>query len=158
MATYKVIQDIEAEDKFLGPLTLKQFIFAAGGAVFGYLSFLSVMKGAPFLLAVFVPPMLLGLFLAIPWSSEQSTEIWVLAKLRFLFKPKSRIWDQTGLEELVTVTVPKKEEKQLTFHTDKIQSTSQRVHLSYSNTSHSQAKRLFGSATYLCEVDFPDVE
>ena len=51
-----------------------------------------------------------------------------------------------------------KEEKQLTFHTDKIQSTSQRVHLSYSNTSHSQAKRFFGSATYLCEVDFPDVE
>jgi hypothetical protein len=51
-----------------------------------------------------------------------------------------------------------KEEKQLTFHTDKIQSTSQRVHLSYSNTTYSQPKRLFGSATYLCEVDFPDVE
>ncbi len=28
MATYKVLQDIEAEDKLLGPLTLKQFIFA----------------------------------------------------------------------------------------------------------------------------------
>lgn len=25
MATYKVLQDIEAEDKLLGPLTLKQF-------------------------------------------------------------------------------------------------------------------------------------
>jgi hypothetical protein len=28
MATYKVIQDIEAEDKLVGPLSLKQFIFA----------------------------------------------------------------------------------------------------------------------------------
>ncbi len=38
MATYKVIQDIEAEDKFLGPLTLKQFIFGAAAVFFGYLS------------------------------------------------------------------------------------------------------------------------
>ncbi len=28
MATYKVIQDIEAEDKLLGPLSLRQFIYA----------------------------------------------------------------------------------------------------------------------------------
>ena len=28
MATYKVIQDIEAEDKLIGPLTLRQFIYA----------------------------------------------------------------------------------------------------------------------------------
>lgn len=114
MATYKVIQDIEAEDKFLGPLTLKQFIFGALGAFFGYLGFFAVTKGAPFLLVVFLPPMLIGFFLAIPWSSEQSTEIWVLAKLRFRLKPKERIWDQAGLEELVTITVPKKVEKNLT--------------------------------------------
>lgn len=114
MATYKVIQDIEAEDKFLGPLTLKQFIFGAAGAFFVYLSFFAVTKGAIFLLAVFLPPALLGFFLAIPWSSEQSTEVWVLAKLRFRLKPNARIWDQAGLEELVTITAPKKIEKQLT--------------------------------------------
>lgn len=114
MATYKVIQDIEAEDKFLGPLTLKQFIFGAIGAFFGYLSFFAVSQGAAFLLVIFLPPMLLGFFLAIPWSSEQPTEVWVLAKLRFRFKNQTRIWDQSGLEELVTINVPKKVEKQLT--------------------------------------------
>jgi len=40
MATYKVIQDIEAEDKLVGPLTLRQFIYAAIAAICGYLSFL----------------------------------------------------------------------------------------------------------------------
>ncbi len=114
MATYKVIQDIEAEDKFLGPLTLKQFIFAAVGIFFGYLSFFVVTQGLTFLLAVLLPPMILGIFLAIPWSSEQPTEIWVLAKLRFRLKPQTRIWNQSGLEELVTITVPKKIEKVLT--------------------------------------------
>jgi PrgI family protein len=114
MATYKVIQDIEAEDKFIGPLTLKQFIFAGAAVFFGYLNFLAVIKGAVFLTVLFFPPMFLGAFLAFPWSKEQSTEIWLLAKIRFRVKPKIRIWDQSGYEELVTITVPKKIEKQLT--------------------------------------------
>lgn len=114
MATYKVIQDIEAEDKFLGPLTLKQFIFGAAGMFFGYLGFFAVTQGATFLLVLFLPPMILGFFLAIPWSSEQPTEVWVLAKMRFKLKPQIRIWNQSGLEELVTITVPKKVEKHLT--------------------------------------------
>ncbi len=66
------------------------------------------------MLPIFVIPALLGLFLAIPWSSDQPTEVWVLAKLRFKMKPKTRIWDQAGLQELVTITVPKKIEHQLT--------------------------------------------
>lgn len=113
MATYKVIQDIEAEDKFVGPLTLKQFVFACGGILFGYLNIFALTKGAPFLMIVFLPPMALGFFLAIPWSRDQPTEMWVLAKLRFLFKPKQRIWDQSGHQELVTVTAPKVEKKHL---------------------------------------------
>lgn len=114
MATYKVIQDIEAEDKFLGPLTLKQFVFGAGGLFFGYLNIFALSRGLPFLLVIFTPPMILGIFLAVPWSKDQSTEVWVLAKLRFYFKPRKRIWDQSGLEELVTITAPKKEERPLT--------------------------------------------
>ncbi len=114
MATYKVIQDIEAEDKFIGPLTLKQFIFGAGAAFFGYLSFFAIVKGFSWALVLFVPPMLIGAFLAIPWSKDQPTEIWVLAKIRFYFMTKKRIWDQSGVQELVKVTAPKKIEKVLT--------------------------------------------
>ena len=52
MATYKVIQDIEAEDKLLGPLTLRQFIYAAVAGVSIWLSVISYMKGVPFMMEI----------------------------------------------------------------------------------------------------------
>ncbi|MCX6729081.1 MAG: PrgI family protein [Candidatus Saccharibacteria bacterium] len=107
MATYKVLQDIEAEDKFLGPLTLKQFIFGAIALVSAYLSFLFITKGLPLLAIPLFPLILVTGFLAFPWGRDQPTETWLLAKLRFYFKPRKRIWDQTGIQELVKINVPK---------------------------------------------------
>lgn len=114
MATYTVIQDIEAEDKLLGPLTLKQFIFASITVLTGYLSFWSLTSGLPFLLVLFLPPTLFFGALAFPWSKDQPTEVWMLAKIRFYFRPRKRIWDQAGIKELVTITAPKIEEKHYT--------------------------------------------
>ncbi|MGF7229092.1 MAG: PrgI family protein [Candidatus Saccharibacteria bacterium] len=108
MATYKVIQDIEAEDKLLGPLTFRQFIYAGSCVIFLYLCFLSITKGAPFLVIVFLPFAGVSGFFAWPWSRDQPTEIWALARIRFLVKPRKRIWNQSGVKELVTVTAPKK--------------------------------------------------
>ncbi len=107
MATYKVIQDVEAEDKLIGPLTLRQFIYAAIGAICLYLSYLLATKGAAFMLAVFVPVAAVCAFFAFPWMRDQPTEVWALAKIRFALKPRRRIWDQSGAKELVTVTAPK---------------------------------------------------
>lgn len=111
MATYKVLQDIEAEDKLLGPLTLKQFIFAGITLACAYICFLLLTKGLGFLCIFFLPPMLACGFLAWPWGREQPTEIWLLAKLRFHIKPRRRIWDQNGIKDLVTVTAPVVEAK-----------------------------------------------
>lgn len=114
MATYKVIQDIEAEDKFLGPLTLKQFIFAAITVVCAYLSFFFITKHVWFLVLPLLPIMLVSGFLAFPWGRDQPTETWLLAKVRFFLKPHLRIWDQTGQQELVTITAPKKQPDEFT--------------------------------------------
>jgi hypothetical protein len=111
MATYKVIQDIEAEDKLVGPLSLRQFIYAGVGAFLVYLTVLVVIKGAAFLAVMFVPPALFCFFFAWPWSPDQPTEVWALARIRFALKPRKRIWDQSGVKELVTITVPKRIEK-----------------------------------------------
>jgi hypothetical protein len=107
MSTYKVIQDIEAEDKLVGPLTLRQFIYAGIAALSGYLGFLSSTKGAPFMLGLFLPVTGVCGFFAFPWGKDQPTEVWALAKIRFFLKPRRRIWDQSGTKELVTVTAPK---------------------------------------------------
>ncbi|HSX06245.1 MAG TPA: PrgI family protein [Candidatus Saccharimonadia bacterium] len=114
MATYKVLQDIEAEDKLVGPLTLRQFIYAGIGAVSGYLGFLSAAKHAAFMLVIFFPVTLITGFFAFPWRQDQPTEVWALAKIRFMLKPRKRIWNQSGTKELVTVTAPKKIEHQFT--------------------------------------------
>jgi len=114
MATYKVLQDIEAEDKLVGPLTLRQFIYACIAASSLYLGFLCYTKGAGFMLAIFVPIAVVTSFFAFPWSKDQPTEIWALAKIRFMLKPRRRIWDQSGAKEMVTVTAPKHIERILT--------------------------------------------
>ena len=114
MSTYKVIQDIEAEDKLIGPLTLRQFIYALVAAFFGYLTFFVVSKGAAFMAVLFFPLTVICLFFAWPWSRDQPTEVWALAKIRFLVKPRKRIWNQSGVKELVTITAPKKIEANYT--------------------------------------------
>jgi hypothetical protein len=124
MATYKLIQDVEAEDHILGPLTLRQFIFGLIAAFSWYLSFIIFVKHVYFLFAVTLPPALFCTFFSIPFGRDQPTEIWALAKLRFWFKPRRRIWDQSGVKELVTITVPKKVERVLTkgFSQSEVQS------------------------------------
>lgn len=108
MAQYKVIQDIEAEDKLVGPLTLRQLIYAGIAALCLYICFLAYTKGAPFLIAFFLPIALGAGFFGFPWKGEQATEIWALARLRFMLKPRVRIWDQDGVKDLVTVIAPRR--------------------------------------------------
>jgi len=114
MATYKVLQDIEAEDKLVGPLTLQQFIYALVAALNFYLAFLVSSRGAVPLAAIFVPIGAIAAFFAWPFARDQPTEVWALARIKFLMFPRKRIWDQSGVKELVTITVPKKVERHLT--------------------------------------------
>lgn len=114
MATYKVIQDIEAEDKILGPFTFRQFVYGLISGFSIFICYVCVIKGLGFLLILFLPPALFTGFFAIPFGKDQSTEVWALAKIRFFVKPRRRIWDQSGIKELVTITAPKKVERLLT--------------------------------------------
>jgi hypothetical protein len=119
MAVYKVIQDIEAEDKLLGPLTFKGLIYAGITVICGFINIklLGASALGPvkwlFIFILLFPMVLFGV-LASPIGREQPTEVWLLARIRFFLKPRLRIWDQTGITELVTITVPKKMLKQLT--------------------------------------------
>ena len=112
MATYKVIQDVEAEDKILGPLTLKQLIFAIIVVGFGFGAFRVVtITGSIFTAIPFLPFMIVFGALAAPLGKNQPTEVWLAAQIHFLTKPKLRLWDQSDLKEVVHITVPKKVQK-----------------------------------------------
>ncbi|HEY1645185.1 MAG TPA: PrgI family protein [Candidatus Saccharimonadales bacterium] len=114
MATYKLIQDVEADDKLLGPLSFRQFIYALVCIFMLYVSFLLYTHHAEFLDIATLPIALGGGFFAFPFGKDQPTEVWALSKIRFFLKPRKRIWAQSGIKELVTITVPKKIEIQRT--------------------------------------------
>jgi hypothetical protein len=111
MATYKVPQDVESEDKLIGPLSLKQFIFAILFFASGYITYLfSQIPPKPLFGIVGLPFLLIFGILAFYQRKDQPVEVYLLAWLNYHLKPKVRVWDQEGYEEHVIITVPKVEE------------------------------------------------
>lgn len=113
MATYKVPQDVEAEDKLLGPFSFKQFIFliiAIGGIVIGYgLSQLFIP-----LAVIPLPVVVLFGALALPLKKDQPMETYLAAVIAFYLKPRKRVWKADGVQSLVEIIAPKTVEEQRT--------------------------------------------
>ena len=129
MAVYKVIQDVESEDKLIGFLSLKGLIYAGIAGMCAFINVRLAISGTPLpikaiIMFLFAMPMILFGVLASPLGREQPTEVWLLSRIRFALKPRGRIWDQSGTMDLVTVTVPKKQEVRLTknLSQDEVQS------------------------------------
>ena len=110
MSVYKVPQDVEAEDKLLGPFSFRQFVFLII-AVIG----IAIAYGlSTILLPLAIIPMPIILFfgaLALPLKKDQPMEVYLAAVISFMLKPKKRLWQPDGIERLVEVIAPKVEEK-----------------------------------------------
>jgi len=106
MATYKVPQDVEADDKLIGPFSFRQFIYliivALSGAAAWGLS--QVFIG---LAIIPLPIILLFGALALPLRKDQPMEIYLAAIISFYLKPHKRLWDPDGIDTLIEITVPK---------------------------------------------------
>ena len=106
---YKVPQDVEAEDKLLGPFSFRQFIFLIIAVV--SLGVAYILARA--LLPLGLIPVPIALFfgaLALPLRKDQPMEVYLAAVISFMLKPKKRLWQPDGIEYLVEVTAPKTEE------------------------------------------------
>ena len=108
MATHRVPQDVETDDKLIGFLSMKQFIFVIVGLGFGYLTFVFTTK-VHFLAGIlWVPFTVIFLVLGLYQRKDQPVEIYLASAIRFYLKPHKRKWNQEGYEERVIVTVPPK--------------------------------------------------
>ncbi len=116
MAVYKVPQDVEAEDKLVGPFTFRQSVYMGIAVGAGGLTFLFIRAPIPFpfFAALTVPVMIGFLVLALPLRKDQPMEIYLMAILRFMLKPKRRIWSTDGVPVSVIVDAPKVVEQHLT--------------------------------------------
>lgn len=107
MGQYKVPQDVEAEDKILGPYTLKQFIYAVIGVAYGFLTFRIFFSATPVLFFIIgVPPTILMLMLGLYQRKDQPFEALFLALVAFWTKPRKRIWIKEPITEVFKVVQP----------------------------------------------------
>ena len=103
MGSYKVIQDISAEDKLIGPLTLKQFIYAGVVAAWLFVGWLIAGRTSIWIFAGFIVVALPLIFLASPIGRDQPNDVWLFAKLNYLLRPRKKVWCQSagGLKVVV---------------------------------------------------------
>lgn len=106
MAVYKVPQDVEAEDKLIGPFGFRQFIYLIIVAFFGFVAFLLAQI---FIGLILLPAPIIIFFLAIalPLRKDQPTEVYLAAVLQYHLKAKVRMWHPDGVMSTVTITAPK---------------------------------------------------
>lgn len=109
MAIYKVPQDVEAEDKLIGPFTMRQFIFIL--LFFGacWMGFLLARVSLP-LVVIMLPFIVLFGILGFVQRKDQPVEVYMAAVVRFYLKSHRRIWNQEGYDQHIMITAPKKVE------------------------------------------------
>lgn len=115
---FKVPQKIDMEDKIVGPLTMKQFLYLMiSGMVFyatikSYDPILIIFVGSPFLI--------IGLCLAFIKIQDQPFSKFLISLLMFLTKSKKRVWYKDWQDEGVNQSVIKKDNALRQVHQEKV--------------------------------------
>lgn len=106
MASYKVPQDVEADDKLIGPFSFRQFIYLIIVALAIALAWglAQIFIG---LAIIPLPIILLFGALALPLRKDQPMEIYLAAMISFLLKPRMRMWDPDGVDSNIEISAPK---------------------------------------------------
>lgn len=111
---YKVPQKIDLEDKVIGPLTFRQFLYLLAGILPAYIiaQLLSSYAGLNLVVGLLLmfPLWLPAVFLAFAKFQEQNMDKIILAMLNFLQMPKTLIWNKKYVPPKVLIKTPKKEQ------------------------------------------------
>lgn len=112
MAVYKVPQDVETDDKLIGPFSFRQFIYLIVVTL--------AIAGAWGLAQLFLPLMIIPIpiiiffgTLALPLRKDQPMEVFMAAIVSFYLKPRKRLWDPDGVDSLIEIVAPKTDDIQL---------------------------------------------
>jgi cell division septation protein DedD len=112
MANYKVAQDVEAEDKLLGPFGFRQFIYLIIVAMSGIVGY-GLWQLFPPLAILPLPLIVFFGALALPLRKDQPMETYLAAIVSFYLKPRKRLWKPDGVVSIVEITAPKTVEESL---------------------------------------------
>lgn len=113
MSVYKVPQDVEADDKLLGPFNFRQFIYLMVSAGLIMIS-IPLFQIFPGLIIIPAPFLIFFLTLSLPLKKDQPMEVYLAAVVHFHLKPKKRLWESDGIEHLIEISAPVTQEEHLT--------------------------------------------
>lgn len=110
---FKIPQDVQMEDKIVGPLTLKQLLIVAVGGGLDYVLYVSLSK--VYVLTVWILPVVIIalLTLAIAFIKIQSIPFmrYILLSMEYYLKPRKRLWVGGGGEVFISITQPEPKTK-----------------------------------------------
>ena len=113
MSVYKVPQDVEADDKLLGPFNFRQFIYLI--IIAGCIALEIFLWGIfPGLIILPLPIIIFFGALALPLRKDQPMETYLAAVVSFYLKPNKRFWQPDGVEHLIQISAPVNREEHLT--------------------------------------------
>ncbi len=131
MLQYKIPQNVEVEDKIVGPLTMKQLVICGVGGGTAYVLFL--MLSRTYFIEIWLPPVGLVsiITLAVAFLEIRGIRFtkWILLMIEAMMNPNKRVWDKEESTMLI-YAVPtaklqaeekKQEEKEKTLEEAKIQ-------------------------------------
>jgi hypothetical protein len=98
---YKVPQNIDMEDRIVGPLTMVQFVTVMIGGGLVYLSY-TVLTPSTFWF-VAIPVAIVTLALAFLKVNDQPFPKFAASAMLFIVRPKKRIWQKTDNAETLTI-------------------------------------------------------
>lgn len=106
MAQYKVPQDVEADDKLLGPFSFRQFVYLmiAGGLIALTVGLFQLF---PILAIIPLPFILFFGVMALPLRRDQPMETYLAALVSYYLKPKTRVWRSGQRDFTITIMAPK---------------------------------------------------
>ncbi len=106
MAQYKVPQDVEADDKLIGPFSFRQFVYLliAAGCIAATVGLFQLF---PLLAIIPVLPALFFIVLALPLKKDQPMETYLAAIVSYYLKPHNRVWTPGQRNSTILIMAPK---------------------------------------------------
>ncbi len=95
MSTYKLPSNLDTDEKLVGFLSLKQFLFVLAGCGISFIAY-TIAKVNILIAIPFVPFMVVFFVLGLYQRQDQPVEVYLAAWLKFKFGSKKRIWNQEG--------------------------------------------------------------
>ena len=124
---FKVPQNVQREDKIVGPLTLKQMIICAIGGTIGYGIFTALAKF--YLWITWLPPVAIVTIITIAFAFVKPLDLsftkWTLRWIEFSLLPRKRLWLKSSAE-IIMEQEPVKRQKKMSKKEDEIYKISEK--------------------------------